>query len=397
VLGGAAICGTILMFLYPFDAADLFDNIMHGRMLAVYGANPFEQVAAEFKSDPFYRYVGWRRFPSAYGPGWELMAAATARLSGDGVIANVLAFKALGGLFLAGCVTIVTLILRREAPDRALAGVLLLAWNPLVLYETLGQGHNDVAMLFFVLASVAFLAWRRYTLSVLALVAGALIKFVPILLLPAAGLISLQSLPTRRSRLRFIVTTAFATVLLVLLAYLPFWRDADTLGVERRSMLFTTSLPALLRAGLEQPLGEELASKVVVASAVTLTALFSLWQAARAARRPSWSSFASAAFSVLLFYLLFTCLWFQQWYVVWVLGLVPLLPGGYIAWSAVFFGFAVLSKPLLFEPLWLWTNPYPDRQWLELRLGPAVLALPWLVTLVAAWLSWRARRSQTGD
>ena len=391
VLLGAAISGAILLFLYPFDAADLFDNIMHGRILGVYGANPFDQVPADFKSDPFYRYVGWRRFPSAYGPGWELVAAATARLAGDGIVANVLAFKALGGLALAGCIAVVAGLLRRTAPDRALAGVLLLAWNPLILYETLGQGHNDVVMLLCILGCVACLAWGRHTLAVLALVAGALFKFVPLLLLPAAGLVSLRALPGTRARLRFVALTACAAALLVLLAYAPFWRGPETLGIERRRELFTSSLPAVAYALLDGPLGEARAASTVSLAAAGITVLFALWQGVRASRDPSWQSFVQAAFAILMFYLLFTCLWFQQWYAVWPLGLVPLLPAGHMAWLGVTFGFAVLSKPLVFEPLWLWTHPRPDRSWLELRLGPAVLALPWVLTLVALWLGWRAR------
>jgi hypothetical protein len=102
-----------------------------------------------------------------------------------------------------------------------------------------------------------------------------------------------------------------------------------------------------------------------------------------------------AAFAILTFYLLLTCLWFQQWYAVWPLGLIPLLPTGYLAGSGVFFGFAVMLKPLVFEPLWLWPYPQPDRSWLELRLGPAVLGLPWLATLAALWLD-RLQTSQAG-
>ena len=124
-------------------------------------------------------------------------------------------------------------------------------------------------------------------------------------------------------------------------------------------------------------------------AAAGVTVLFALWQGVRASRDPSWGSFVQAAFAILMFYLLLTCLWFQQWYAVWPLGLVPLLPAGHMAWLGVTFGFAVLSKPLIFEPLWLWTHPRPDRSWLELRLGPAVLALPWVLTLVALWLGRR--------
>ncbi len=418
VLAGAAISGAILLFLYPFDAADIFDNIIHGRILGLYGANPFDQVVADFQGDPFYPYAAWRHFPSAYGPGWEFIAAVTARLAGDGIVANVLAFKALGGLYLAGCVALVAALLGRSTPERsargalglgppeeysgppgrdsrppgrALAGTLLLAWNPLILYETLGHGHNDVIMLFWILLAVWCLAQGRYTFSVLTLVAGALVKFIPLLFLPAAGLISLRSIPTTGARLRFVAVTACAAVALVVLSYAPFWHGPETLGIGHRLGLLTASLPATAVALLQVPLGHEWAARSVSLVAAGLTALFALWQGVRASRYPSWQAFARAAFNISIFYLLLTCLWFQQWYAVWPLGLVPLLPAGHLAWLGLSFGFAVLSKPLIFEPIWLWPHPAPDRSWLELRLGPSVLALPWLLTLAALWHGWRAR------
>jgi hypothetical protein len=156
--------------------------------------------------------------------------------------------------------------------------------------------------------------------------------------------------------------------------------------------LFTTSLPAVIQVLLEGPLGDERAASMVSLVAAITTALFALWQAVRASRDPSWQSFVRAAFAVLMFYLLFTCLWFQQWYAVWPLGLVPLLPSGHLVWLGVSYGFAVLAKPLIFEPLWLWPYLSPDRSWLEPRLGPAVLALPLLLTLAAVWSGRRARQ-----
>ena len=153
VLGGALISGAVLLFLYPFDAADIFDNIMHGRILGVHGANPFQQPASSFKGDPLYRYVAWQTVTSAYGPGWEILAGGAARLAGDDVVANVLIFKSLSGTFLIASGIIVADILRLMAPTRALAGVVLLAWNPVILYETLGHGHNDTAMVLWILVA----------------------------------------------------------------------------------------------------------------------------------------------------------------------------------------------------------------------------------------------------
>ena len=66
VLGGALAFSFVLWFIYPFDAADIFDSIMHGRILSVYGANPFRDVAEQFSDDPFYPYAAWRHAPSAW-------------------------------------------------------------------------------------------------------------------------------------------------------------------------------------------------------------------------------------------------------------------------------------------------------------------------------------------
>src|SRR3974377_2094812 len=93
VIGGAIVFSAILLFTYPYDAADIFDNIMHGRILGVYGANPFRDVAVQFSSDPIFPCVAWDRTISAYGPGWEIVAGLSARLAGNDLLTNVFIFK----------------------------------------------------------------------------------------------------------------------------------------------------------------------------------------------------------------------------------------------------------------------------------------------------------------
>ena len=394
VLAGTLVSSVILLFLYPYGAADVFDNIMHGRILGVHGANPFEQVAADFKMDPFYRYTAWRRDTSAYGPGWEILAGGAARLAGDAVITNVLAFKLLAGTFLLASIGVVASVLRRVAPERALAGVVLLAWNPVILYETFGQGHNDMAMVFWILFAVLTLLHRRYVLTILALITGALFKFIPLLMLPAAALIALRDLPDTRARVRFVVVTGGIAALLVVLAYAPFWYGKDTLNIDRRQELFTTSLPAVSFVVLEKQLGIESAVSVVSRIAAGLTALFALVQARGVWRNRTWLAFPQAAFNILMFYLLLTCLWFQTWYAVWPLGIAALLPPGHAARLGALFGYAVLTKTLIFGPWWLWIRPLPSRFWREIRLGPAVLAVPWLYALFALWHSRRKRQAR---
>jgi hypothetical protein len=326
------------------------------------------------------------------------LAGFAARLAGNGIVTNVIVFKLLSGLFLLASIGIVAAILHQMAPERALAGVVLLAWNPLVLYETLGNGHNDMAIVFWILAAAWLLLKQRYTLTILALMAGALFKFIPLLMLPTAGVIAWRNLQTGPARRRFLIITVVATVIMIGLAYRPFGYEPEMLSIERRTKLYTTSVPAMIYYWLEPELGSETTARSISLMAAGITGLFALWQARRAWLDHSWLSFPRAAFQILMFYLLLTCLWFQQWYALWPLGLAALLPPGHAARLTVLFGYVVLLKQLIFEPLLLWTRPLPPKSWREFRLGPAVLIIPWLYVLLAWWHThYLHRRARVGE
>jgi len=378
VLGGALLSGSALLFMYPFDAADIFDNIMHGRILGVYGGNPFIEPAAHYRSDPFYVYMAWKGATSAYGPLWEILAAGAARLAGDGIIANVLAFKLLPGIFLAGSAIVLAMILRTYAPQRTLSGVLLLSWNPLVLYETFGNGHNDIVMVFWILLAAWALGKHRYTLSVLALVAGTLVKFVPLLFLPAVVFISLHHLPNRAARLRWLALVLVISIALVWLAYAPFWDGFVTLSIERRARLFSASFPALIFQSLEKSFGKEFFGNLISSIAAILTVFYAIFRGWRARADDTWEAFPRASYSILFFYLLLTCLWFQQWYALWPMAFAALLPPGHRARLGVFFSLIVLNKQFVIGPFLLRHRPPIPQPWLEVFFTLGLFLLPWV-------------------
>jgi hypothetical protein len=391
VISGALIFSGLLLFVYPFDAADLFDNILHGRILSIHGANPFQDVAVQFKSDPFFHYTAWRNNVSAYGPAWEMLAGLLTRVAGNGVIANVLLFKLVLGGMLAACAALIALILRRIAPERMLAGVVLLVWNPVVLFETIGNGHNDVAMMVWVLLAAWCVLKRHYTLALLALIGGALIKYIPLLLIPIVLALALRDLPDRRARLRFTIVTAIAAIVPIVIAYAPFWHGLETLSIERRASLFTTSLPAAIYFQLQANVPPDEAAKWVSLTAAVVTALASLVLAVRAWRDRSELSFARSAFYLLMAYLLLTCLWFHQWYAVWPLAVAALLPPGHAPRLAALFSYTALIKPLIMGPLLFWQKPLPPQVLRETLLGPIVMSLAWLYAAFALWDTWRKK------
>jgi hypothetical protein len=393
VIGSTLVFSAVFLFMAPFDALDIYDNISHGRIVGIYEANPYRQLIADYPHDPFYKYPRWKKSPSAYGPIWEMLAGLTAKLSGNGIVANVLGFKILPGIFHLASVGIVMLILRRVAPEHTLAGALLLGWNPVVLYETWGNGHNDIAMVFWILLAAWWIIQNRYTLATLSLVIGALIKFIPVLLIPTALLIGWFNLQTSRARLAFLVKTAIATFLIIPAAYYPFWNGFASFSVARRMQLFTTSIPSVMVRLLDPTLGFSKSAQLVSLGTLGLLVVFILVQSIQMIKHESSRHFPQAAFIILAFYLMVTCLWFQQWYSLWLIGLAPLLSGRDRSF-ALFFGFWVLSKQMIFGPLIvpMMSHAPETRIWLEPLLTVSILGVPWIYALGNFHISKQLRK-----
>ncbi|MFC2028888.1 hypothetical protein ACFLTX_03065 [Chloroflexota bacterium] len=352
IITGMLAIIAVLLFMAPFDAADIYDNIIHGRILGVYDANPFQQVIADYPDDPFYEYAAWKNVPSAYGPVWEILAGITARLIGNGIIANVMAFKILPGIFHLAGVVVIVLYLRRETPEKSLSGAFLLGLNPMILYETWGHGHNDMAMAFWFLVAAWFIYNQRFTLASLALLVGALIKFIPILLIPGVLILAWRNLESMRLRFLFIVRTGILSLLAIVATYYPFGAGFGSLTLERRMQMFSTSIPASLYHLLIPTLGKSEAARLVSLGALMVLTVFVLYQSFRKVEKKPSDHFIQTTFNILAFYLMVTCLWFQQWYSLWLLCLVPLLSRDN-RHIALFFGFWLLNKQLVFSPIFI--------------------------------------------
>ena len=390
VLVGAVASGAVLLWMYPVGAADLFADVLYGRILSHYGGNPYFDVAALYATDPFFPYVAWRDTPAHYGPLCLELFGGVAGVAGSGIVANVLAFKLLNALFLAGSVALVALTLRCAAPEWALAGTLALAWNPIVLYETLGNGHNDILMAFWVLAAIWLSERRRYLLAVLALVAGALVKIVPVLLVPALGLVALRRAASARERVGFVLGAGAAGLGLAAAAYAPLWRGPATLTFLQRQAMFTTSLAAAVWAWLGPRWGMQRVGAVLGGLAWAAAGGFALLRGWHTWHDRSWLSFPRAAVDILLFYLLVACPWYKEWYSLWVLAAAAAIPTARALAPALILSYSGLAQPLLLWPLWFGRAPAPDTV-RELRLGPVVMALP-IAFLAVRWVRehWRA-------
>src|SRR5260221_8941122 len=153
----ALIKKVALLAGQPNLSIDVFTYIAQGRHAST-GTNPYAHPVKEIAATPFGSELearGWIPVHgvSPYGPLWTQFEAAVGRIA-TGIPGQVLSIKLLVVAFSVGSAAMIWLILGIVAPRSQLAGTLIYLWNPVVIVELAGEGHNDAAMLFFVLLSL---------------------------------------------------------------------------------------------------------------------------------------------------------------------------------------------------------------------------------------------------
>jgi hypothetical protein len=175
----------VLVFSYNAFSHDLFNYIFFGKMVTVYGANPYVSKPLDFPQDPMLGFLHWTHAPYPYGPIW-LIPTILLSFVGFGVfILTFFLFKVFTMLCYLVTVYYVGKIARKISPEYEALSVIFFALNPLVLTEVLISAHNDIAMMAVAMAAVYFLIARRYVFSLLLLGISIGIKYATLFLLPA--------------------------------------------------------------------------------------------------------------------------------------------------------------------------------------------------------------------
>ncbi|HET9950938.1 MAG TPA: glycosyltransferase 87 family protein [Candidatus Eisenbacteria bacterium] len=269
----------LLLPAEPRLSEDLYRYLWDGRLVAD-GVNPFTHApndpALERYHGPLLHHLNHADVPTIYPPMAQLLFGATARLAVEPWAwkATLLALEAMLLLALAA------LLRARGQPSERL---LLYFWNPLVVVESFGNGHVDLAAAAFLLLALAFVEVKRSRLAGGALAAAVLVKYMPLLLLPAL---------LRRRAFATLAAAAVAGALLFLpfvaaggalwtglTTYLRHWEFNGSIYAAIRPFFATGEPPRLLLAAAVGA-----ASLVVGWKARTLTgaalALLAAWIAA---------------------------------------------------------------------------------------------------------------------
>lgn len=372
ILAFGLLFGITLVWLYPVTATDLFQYVLRARVRVVHGANPMTASPDQFPDDPLLPFAGeWASILSPYGPAWELPAEGIAWLGPRDAVSGALAYKGVALLAYLACLGLLAWGTRGDGH-----ALLLFAWNPLVLLEGLGNGHNDLLMLVWVL--LALLLWERqrlWALAVAALTLAVLTKASAALLAPLLMVVILRGQRGWQRRLGVLIGAGALALGLVLLAYLPFWPPwASLAGVlDELSHRYTYTIAALLRMILCKFIPNRLALDIPRAAGRVIFAALYLWTLARLWRRRM--RLAEAGFLVIFVYLL-TATSYRIWYPLWLVPLAAL----YLTPRARLRTFLLCLTSelsiLMFYLAWRWLfNGYllPRADWLVMH----VLTVPW--------------------
>lgn len=320
IVGFALLFAITLLMMYPITATDIFEYVFHSRILVRYGQNPLAVPPSAFKGDPFLTKIPWAPHPSPYGPLWVLLTVPGSLLAGNDFLFGLYLMKGLTIPFYLGCVLLIAAILQRMNPDYTLAGTLLFAWNPLILFEVPGNGHNGIIMMFFALLATYLIVKRQWVWVIPALVASVLIKWVTAILLIPFLIYCWRAQPDSRARWMYLAKTSLISAMMVILAALPFLAIPTGL-LEEANFYSLLALPSLEYHILKGTYGDKMAKELTIGTGVlTYLGLYAI------ALRSLWRNLNSRHLVLLNVFLIVAYLGianmhFQPWFVVWPIAL----------------------------------------------------------------------------
>lgn len=295
----------------PFLSNDIWDYLARGRVQAL-GENPYTTTVASMQRDAaiaeFAARSNWPEWAMPYGPIAAMLQSLVARIDDPWVGAYV--WKALAAIAHLATASLLADSVRRTAGEElARRAFVAWAWNPWLLLESCGSGHNDAFLALGLAAACTALARGAHGMAAIGYGAGMLVKhanpaFAPLLMVTAA----------RQRRLAAFATGALCVAAAVAASYATWWSAPGGLD-------WLTKQIDVSRGSLSAILTQHLGGSVGIAAAWAGTALFALVLVVAATRAKDFASCCGAGAIATLAIVLFSMPNFAPWYHLWWLPL----------------------------------------------------------------------------
>jgi len=354
----------------PFLSSDIWDYLARGR-LDLLGYNPYTETLEARGSNPelspYLAKARWPEWVMPYGPITAWLQELTARF--DSLWTAAYAWKLMMAAAHVATALLILLTLRIVAGEReARRGLVLWLWNPWLLLESCGSGHNDALLAMLLALSGYGLSRARYGIGTGCYGLAILVKHGSAPILPV-----LMAMAFHQRRLRGLAIGSAAAAVVAAIAYWQYWNvDGGFSWIIKQNGVAQASVSKLL---------EKLTSESFGLVVRLLGALATLWVLAVACKRAR-DTQSGARLAILAM-------------VVWVLLFVPNFSPWYQLWWLPLFALAnlpVLSRVL---ELLAWTGPLSYLV-LAGTHGFGTLHEVWQLLLAGIWpsllvlLDWRS-------
>lgn len=186
----ALILIAIGIFAYPMFSHDLFSYLFYPKEIFVYSKSPYSFVPLDFPNDPWLRFMHNVQLPSPYGYTWIFLSSLFTFFTIHSFTLSFVSIKLLISLFYLLSAYLVYLLALRIKKDKAIEIAIIFIFNPLLLAETIINGHNDIVMIAFSLLALYLLEYldrsklTKILFSSIAFIASILVKYATIVLIP---------------------------------------------------------------------------------------------------------------------------------------------------------------------------------------------------------------------
>ena len=171
---------------YPAFSYDFFNYLFTAKTVLIYHKNPYVVTPLQFAGfDPWLSFMHWTHLASAYTPLW-IVVTLVPYFFGFGyflpLIWNLKIVMALSYILVA---LGIGKILEKEDTERALLGIAIFAFNPLIILECLVSPHNDILMMAMAIWAIVLYQQKKKWLSWLMLSGSVAMKLMTLFLIPA--------------------------------------------------------------------------------------------------------------------------------------------------------------------------------------------------------------------
>jgi dolichyl-phosphate-mannose-protein mannosyltransferase/glycosyl transferase family 87 len=361
------IFAAVMIWMQPVTTTDLYGYVARGYLYAQQHINPMTNKALTLPGG-----LTVDRPAAPYGPLWLLITGLVSRLAGSSLLLNMLAFKVIALAAMGAALALVDRLACKLYPERRLRIYILFGWSPLLLFETIGNGHNDIVMVVCVLAAFALMLRGNARLAFALFVLGALIKYVSAVFVPlwlvyelrrrvrkpvtgvalqpalerpvtskdrlslrVWGQVALRTLNEldRGAAIGLLLSAALIGIGLTAACYVPFWDGLHTftgLGQQLRPLYYNSSIigfvtgPFVLIVPAAHQASVDKTVRLIFYAIFAIYAYLQtqrLWVLGPAA---TLREVITAAAKIMFAALILITFWYQPWYVVWLLPLAAL-------------------------------------------------------------------------